>query len=671
MREQLGRILASAVFADAERASRFLRFVVERTLEGRAEEIKESVIAIEVLGRNSSFDSKSDPIVRVEAGRLRDRLSSYYGGEGQTDRTLISIPKGGYIPEFSERQAVTSLRRADVLRLSILPPENASFESFAISPDGRKLAFTAASKGRVMLWVRALDTLEARPLPATDNASHPFWSPDSRTIGFFIPDKLRTIDFSGGPARDVAEVVAGRGGAWSPDGIIVFCPRPVGVLCQVDPTGGVPKPITSLDRTRREVTHAFPQFLPGGRNFLYLAASSGRGESSIRVGSLDSTVSKVVLSADSGAIYAPVPGGARCMLFISHGALMAQPFDPRRLELSGERTVVVPEIRSRRWHQMGFSVSADGVLLYQDGSAESQQFSWLDRQGKLLAEVGPRNDYAAFSLSPDENHVAIQRFDDPDTVFPTIWMMDLLRDGAVFRFSETGLGQAEFTPVWSPDSTEILFSRGDDRCMRLLRQAVNGGPAHCVLDTEGPKFPNDWSYDGQFVAYGSQVPDYQNMHTWTVSLATSGRQPEPRPFLVHSCEELSACFSPGENGEPPRWIAYMSNETERPEVYVRDFPDGSHKWQVSNRGGLIPHWRRDGRELFYLTLDGTLMALAVNAGATFEFGVPQALFGTGHQLTSYSFWMNQYAVGHDGQRFLLNRRVSQAAPSAITAVIPR
>jgi len=207
--------------------------------------------------------------------------------------------------------------------------------------------------------------------------------------------------------------------------------------------------------------------------------------------------------------------------------------------------------------------------------------------------------------------------------------------------------------------------------MRLMRRPLNGGAAHCILDTEGPKFPNDWSSEGQFIAYSSQAPDYQNMHTWIVSLTASGQQRKARPFLQHSCDELSAYFSPEQEQEGPRWIAYTSNETGRHEVYVRDFPAGTHKWQVSNWGGLIPHWRRDGRELFYLSPEGMLVAVAVNLGDTFEFGTPQALFGTGLRFAPlYKHWMNQYAVTRDGQRVLLNRQVPEGKPSAITAVIP-
>jgi Tol biopolymer transport system component len=452
--------------------------------------------------------------------------------------------------------------------------------------------------------------------------------------------------------------------------VILFCPRPLGPLYQISAAGGTPSPVTSLDEARAEVAHGFPQFLPGGRQFLYLAASSRPGESSIRAGSLDSTSSKVLVSADTGAAYAPIlPGHPASLLFVHDGALMAQAFDPRRVELSGERMVVVPKVRHRRWRQSTFSVSSNGVLLYQD--AEHQQFCWFDRQGKLLATVGPHNDCLSFTLSPDERYVALHRHDDPDTVLPTIWVMDLLREGAVFRFTDADVGQAEFTPVWSPDSREILFSRGDERRMRLFRQALSGGMAQCVLDTEGPKFPSDWASDGRFIAYSSQVPDYRNLHTWIVALTGQAEEAKAHPFLQHSYDEHSAQFSPAEGSEGPRWLAFTSHETGRYEVYVRDFPEGRHKWQVSSQGGLQPHWRGDGRELFYLKLDGTLMSVAVNPGPSFEFETPQPLFTTGLRFpTLYTLWMNQYAVSRDGQRFLLNRHLPETASGVITAVIP-
>jgi eukaryotic-like serine/threonine-protein kinase len=702
VRSQLQRILRSAAFSDAERGSRFLRFVVEAALDGRANEIKESVIGVEVLARSTSFDPKTDPIVRVEAGRLRARLSAYYESEGKGDSLLISLPKGRYVPDFAMRQTpkpqnawragllvtagvlfgfaiayVAALyhRRAPdsgkALRLTILPPENSSFESFAVSPDGRKLAFTAAFNGKLMLWVRWLDSLDAKPLPGTENAAYPFWSPDGRSIGFFaLPHKLKTIPVAGGPSQDIADVILGRGGTWSPEGVIVFCPRPIGPLYQVAATGGSPKAVTSLDETRSEVFHGSPQFLPDGRHFLYLAASSRPGESSIRVGSLDSHNSKILLSADTSAEYAPMlPRHPGSLLLADHGALMAQPFDLGRLEATGERTVVAEQVRYRRWQKAGFSVSSAGVLLYQAGSAENRQFAWFDRQGKLLSTFGPSNDYGSFSLSPDDKRVAVQQYDDPDTALPTIWMMDLSRQGATSRFGSPDVGEADFSPVWSPDGGEVIFSRGDDQAMRLLRQPLNGGTARIVLDTKGPKFPTDWSYDGRFVAYNSQWPDYQYQHAWIVPVSSPNSREQPTTFSQHRYEEGSVYFPPTNGGQEPLWIAYASDETGRSEVYVRETSPGTRKWRVSTQGGLLPHWRRDGRELFYLAPDGTLMAVSVRRGATFEYGAPQGLFKTGFRPTLLNIWQNQYAVSANGQRFLLDRS-TESGPSVITAVIP-
>jgi WD40 repeat protein len=703
VRAQLERILASPAFADAERARSFLRFVVNRALERRTGEIKESVIAVEALGRNSSFDSKSDPIVRVEARRLRERLDSYYEREGRPDRVVISVPKGGYVPDFAERQpqpeAMTRTTRpalllagwvlfglaalalvwsylrktpdsAGTVRLSIIPPEHAYFESFAVSPDGRKIAFTGALNGGLKLWVRTLDSVEAKLLAGIDNPSYPFWSPDSRSIGFYARfGKLQTLDIAGGPPRDIADIQVGRGADWSTEGIIAFSPGP-GILYQVAAKGGTPKPITSLDPARAEVSHGMPQFLPDGHHFLYLAESSRPGESSIRVGSLDSTTSKVLVKADTGSAFAPVlPGHPGSLLFVHSGSLMAQPFDLRRLELVGEPTVIVPLVRFRRWFQGGFSVSRNGVLLYQSGRPENQQFTWFDRNGRLLSEVGPRNSYSAFSLSPDESHLAVMRSDDPDAMM-RIWVVDLLHDGVVSRLDDTRHPDLEFAPVWSPKSSELLFSRGDGRRLRLLRQPLNDGPAKPLLDTDGPKWPTDWSSDGRFITFSTQWPDYRNMHTWTVPLSDSGETGEPHPFLRHTHDELSAYFSPSPTGRAPLWIAYTSNETGRFEIYVRDFPAGNRKRQVSTRGGWLPHWRRDGRELFYVAPDGMLMAAACRPGVTFQSDTPQALFETGLRMTNIQLLMNQYAVARDGTRFLINRLVPEPADAAITAVIP-
>jgi hypothetical protein len=672
VRAQLNRILRSPTFTDAGRASGFLRFIVELALDGRTNEIKESVIAVEVLGRSASFDSKTDPIVRVEAGRLRDRLQEYYNGHGSDDDLLITLPRGGYLPAFSERQPAAALSGSDVLRLSVLAPENSVFDSFVISPDARRIAFTAYGKGKLMLWVRELGSVDAKLLPGTENAAAPFWSPDGRWIAFFTPSKLKVIPASGGPSRDVADVILGRGGAWNREGIIIFCPRPVGPLHRIRVAEGTPQPVTSLDTARGEVFHGFPQFLSDGHHFLYFAASHRPGESSIRIGSLDSSPSsKPLVGAETSALYAPVlHGRSRCLVFIHNHSLIAQTLDEQTLELRGDAEMIAPAIRYRRWGEAGVSVSDDGILLYRSGTIDNHQFTWVDRDGAQVSTAGANNSFASsphysFNLSPDERRLAIHRHDDWDTPLPTIWVMDLFRGGILWRFTEPGDAQPEFCPIWSSDSMELVYSRGDDRRMRLLRRNLNGGNTACIVDSKGPKFPTDWSGDGRFLAYNSQEPDYQYQHGWVASLDPAA---QPYAFFNHAHNEGSVHFAPVLSGGAPPCIAYTSDETGRYEVYVRSFPEGSQKWQISTDGGFLPQWRRDGRELFYVALDGTLMAASVNLASS-EFGIPHRLFATGLDLHPYSIWMNQYAVANEGRQFLLNR-TAERAPT-ITAVIPR
>jgi Tol biopolymer transport system component len=316
------------------------------------------------------------------------------------------------------------------------------------------------------------------------------------------------------------------------------------------------------------------------------------------------------------------------------------------------------------------SVSNDGLLLYRGGTNENHQFTWLGRQGATVSAVGPRNRLGSspnysFNLSPDGKRVAIHRTDDPDTALPTIWVMDLYRGGTLWRFTEPGGQDSDFCPVWDANGAELAFSRGDDRCMRVLRRPLSGGTPISIVDAQGPKFPTDWSADGSYVAYNSQEPDYRYQHLWIASMHGESHLLLPQTYYAGG----SARFAPAVVDGRPRWLAYTSNETGRYEIYIRSFPDGAHMFQISNKGGVMPQWRRDGRELFYIDLDGTLTAVGMDLAAV-EFGTPDGVFATGLRLTPYSMWMNQYAVANDGQSFLFNRPVEQP-DATITALLPR
>jgi Tol biopolymer transport system component len=696
VRVQLQRILGGATFADAERGSRFLRFVVEAALEGHSDQVKESVIGVEVLGRSPSFDPKTDPIVRVEAGRLRARLSTYYQNEGKSDPVLISLPKGGYVPKFSWNKQVAGVQKSkhpavlltagallgfavaalflfhfrsaseppDTLRLSTLPPRGAVLEYSAISPDGRRIALSATSAGKLHLWLRPLDSLEATLLPGTDDAAYPFWSPDGRSLGFVSRTTMKRVEVSGGPAQTLCNVGPFRGATWGSSGVIVYGPHPLGVLFQIPAGGGPSKPVTTLDPARGEVAHEFPQFLPDGRHFLYFAVSSRPGESSIRVGSLDSMDSKFLVNGEASAAYAAQPGEQRgFLLFVYGGALLAQALDLRDFELSGERNVVVPKILYGIGHA-DFSVSTGGVLAYRAGSLANRQLAWFSREGKLLENVGSPNDHYAWSLSPDEKHVAAM-INDPSGAGASIWIMDLAT-GASSRLT-SGSGIA-FTPVWSSDSDAVLFTTGTEQVMSLQRQPLNAHASANVLESEGPKFLSDWSSDGRFVSYFTPWPDWTKLNLFFADIAQPASKGNPRRAWPSDYSEAGGSFSPSAHGRAPRWIAYTSDETGRDEVYVRTFPAGDQKWLVSTAGAWQPHWRGDGKELFYVTLDGTLMAVDVKDGSRFQSGTPHPLFQTAIPPGKGppEIPTSSYAVSKDGRRFLINGTVEGATAPPIT-----
>jgi Tol biopolymer transport system component len=482
---------------------------------------------------------------------------------------------------------------------------------------------------------------------------NPFWSPDGQFLGFFAGARLFKIALSGGPPQPLTDTEgggAGRTGTWNREGTIVFTPRTILPIHRVSASGGQSIPVTVLNESRQETGHTYPSFLPDGRHFLYLAQSRNPENDAVFVGSLDSTETKFLLQTDSGAVYT-TPG---YLLFLRRGTLTAQAFNADRLELSGE-PFPVAEVTGTDYGQgsPAFSASESGVLAYRS-TGRDLQLAWLDREGKQVGTVGPPGEYLNVALSPDERRVVIDR-NDATLLTHDLWLYDLAR-GTASRLTFGPVDESD--AVWSPDGEEIVFG-SNGASHGLYRKAASGvGEEERLVETSDTTYPRDWSADGRYLLY--ENPGGTSADLWVLPLFGDRK---PIPFLQAEFSEQEGRFSP--NG---RWIAYTSNEARRREVFVQSFPAGAGKWQISTEGGYVPRWSRDGKELFYIAADGKFMAVPVSAGATFEAGVPKALFQTwlvGFQVGGF----NHYAVSADSQRFLMNVPTGEGNKSPITVMV--
>lgn len=557
---------------------------------------------------------------------------------------------------------VTEVR---VTRASILPPEKTTFVAtggghIALSPDGRTIAFVARdSSGNAVLWVRSLNALSAQPLRGTEGAQYPFWSPDSRFLGFFAAGKLKKIEASGGPGQTICDAPEGRGGTWNRDGVIVFAAGFNAPLSRVSAAGGVPSLLRQLDSTRSEISHRWPHFLPDGHHFLYvsrtLVGGTGEGDA-IYAGSLDSTMPhKVVVSASSNMAYA-----AGQLLFMREQALMSQPFDIDRLELMGEAVPVAEQVQyDPSFSRAVFSVSENGVLTYQTGlTSGGRQLVWFDRSGKVLGTVGKPAEYFTPRLSPDGRRLAVDLF-DPQSRNIDVWLCEITRNVWTRFTFDPGIDR---DPAWSPDGSRIVFRSNRSGRFHLYQRASSGeGSEEILFESNDDKVPTSWSMDGRFLAYHTPGNPKTLADLWVLPLKAQEAKDDRKPilFLQTDFNEVGSDISPD-----GRWIAYSSNESGRSHVYVRPFPGPGGKYQVSTTGGLRPRWRLDGKELFYLADDNKMMAAEVKAGgATFEVGQVRPLFQTHPFLSGAA-----YDVTADGQRFLVNTIVGEES-SPITLVV--
>ncbi len=622
--------------------------VVKRCLEKEPDErwqtASDLAKELQWIAEGSSQAGVAAPVVARR--RRRERMAWALAGAG----LLLAAAIAGYF-------LLRPKKAGDVVRFSVPPPENASFAPpggfLSLSPDGRNLAFvTATQSGKpTALWVRSLDSLAAQPLLGTERAFLPFWSPDSRYIGFFTFDgKLEKVPVSGGPPEMLCDARDGFGGTWNRDGVIVFVSE--GKLYRVSDAGGTPALVAAADAARQEIGYANPQFLPDGRHFLFRASTSAGSVGYVETGSLDSPKTERLFQSAANALYAP-PG---YLFYVSQGTLVAQAFDASGLKITGPAVPVSTGVGVTAGGYGFFSVSQTGALAYQTApNGFTSQMTWYNREGEKLGSVGEPGRYSSSALSPDGTRLAVGV---GDAGARDIWVYDLKR-GTESRLT-AGSGD-NFNPLWSADGNRIIFTSNRAGPRDIYEQAANGlGNAEPIYESKDQsKAMDDLAPDGRYAIYDT-AGGADLTEVWALPLSGERR---PVPFVRGSFGAREARFSP--NG---RYLAYASTETGEYEIYVQTFPEHLGKWQVSTSGGIEPTWRRDGKELFYLSADDKVMAVEVNTdSANFQAGIPKPLFQT--QLVLGFLWRNRYVVSADGQRFLMLTPTGETPANPITVVL--
>jgi Tol biopolymer transport system component len=527
------------------------------------------------------------------------------------------------------------------VQFEVRVPEGASFgNSMAVSPDGRRLAFVASDEKDIeRVYVRSFDSVGVQPLPGTEAARFPFWSPDGTAIAFFTGDRLARVSAAGGPTQTICPVTDGRGGTWLPRGVIVFSTGIRTALHRVSATGGVPLPATTFGP--KDYTHRWPRVLPDGAHFLYLCLSDEPTRTGIRVASLDSTDDAFVVSTRGWAAY-----DAGRLLYVRESSLYSQPFDAGRRRLSGEPGLVVDGIVAEGesgWTGLAaFAAGGDGTLVYRRRASSRQRLTWFDRAGKSVGTVGdPAVMFEPFWF-PGAQRLGIA-VTDKRTDLPDLWQVDLVR-GTWTRL--TFGPKANNTGMASPDGKFLYFSSNRQGRMGLFRRPMDGsGGDEPVLGTSLDNYGDFISPDGGWLVYESPNESGRS-DLWRLPLVGE-RKPvhllgTPQAFTAHASPSPDSAF-----------FAYASDETGRAEVYVQRFPPSGGKWQISKDGGDQPLWRADGRELYFLSSDRKLMAVELSLKGDVEVGVPKVLFPVRVPQNGISDNRSQYLPAPDGSRFLV------------------
>jgi Tol biopolymer transport system component len=620
------------------RVQELLRRCLTKEPRNRTRDIGDVRIAIE----ESQYGPETTALTQPGASRRSNRLLVAALAVVTLVAAAMAVPTTRFFREVARPE----------IRVEVSTPPTADAGSFAISPDGRRLVFVALNQGKSQLWVRPLDSVTPRPLPGTEDAFYPFWSPDSASVGFFADGQLKRIDLTAGlPQVIVTDVrnTAARGGAWNQGGIILYA-QSFGPILKVTSAGGEPVAVTRVER--EDASHRFPHFLPDGQHFIYFV----QGLQAVYLGSLDGTPPQRLMNADAGAAVSP----SGFLLFPRQATLFAQAFDFKKLQISGSPVPLAEQVAIDPFFSPGVSTSS-GIVAYRTGAAATRQLTWLDRAGKVIAAIGAPDSAGLtnIELSPDGKRVAVQRTVNGNV---DVWLIDAIR-GVPTRF--TFDKSSDSWPTWASDGSQVVFQSNRSGVFNLYtKSAIGSGDDALLLESDQAKNPDDWSADGRYLVYSS-IDVKGGSDLWILPMFGDKK---PFPFLKTPFVKRNSQFSPD-----GRWIAFESNESGRLEIYAQPFPGPGRKFQISTNGGTQARWNKNGKEIFYISPDSKLMAAPVNLsadGQSLETGSPAALFPVriaGGPVSA--FIKQQYAVSSDGQRFLVNLATGEGAPFNITLIL--
>jgi eukaryotic-like serine/threonine-protein kinase len=642
----------------AEAVRRLLRRCLEKNDRRRLRDFRD--IALEIDDARQSAQNDRRLSMPIQEGRQSRAWMISAGVTALITAVLVVMGFQVLYPQHPDSSVYrSSINLPDGTHFPFSPTSESPAGRFALSPDGRRLAFIAKDSKRTMLWVRQLDTLAAQPLEGTEGAAFPFWSPDSRFIAFLAQGQLKKVAAAGGVPFRLCEAALSSTGAWNRDDVILFTPPGGSPLYRVPAAGGTPVPVTTLNAGEGDVQHWYPSFLPDGRRFIYSALRSKTGAEprAIYVSSLDSKEpGSILLEGPSNAKYAK-----GYLLFARGNTLMAASFDAARLKLLGQPVALAAGLQTSVGSATGtagaFSVSENDVLVYQTGlDAVRSQLGWFDRYGHPIRTLGEPADYGDVNLSPDGRRAAVSVL-DPERGTRDIWIFDENGRRERFTFDSSN----SFSPVWSPAGNTLAFSSQGTNVDIYQKNIRGSDNEHLVLGGDFGKFAEGWSRDGRFLLYVFGGAAFNRSDIWALPLFGDNRPFEviQTPFV-----ENQPRFSPD-----ARWIAYTSNKSGNFEIYVASFPKPIDEKIISVAGGMWPRWSRDGKELFYLAPNNTLTVVALNIdGSSVTAGTARQLFQL-HPRPQVRLDAYPYDVSPDGQRILVNSFLKETASKPITLVV--